>query len=527
MPNAYYVIRFYKKVIDMGETVFTNGRLIVSFKPVKVEDSMLVRDGIIVAIGGRDEVTREATGNAEEVDLKGRTVMPGFIDAHMHLDNLGEYLDEIDLVGVSSIGELQSKIRGSHGIMGWVLGHGWDEHRFREHRMPTRSDIEEAEMERPVYLSRVDLHSAVLNSKAIDILELRDRFHRSENLENAGGELTGIVRENVFEYVDRAIKEKCTEDESCTMLTDAMDEALRNGITSVGFVSCSLGALNFLKRLRDEGRIKLRVNVYINADEIDNFKGFENDEMLRVVGVKMFADGSLGTKSAHLSFSYLDDPGNRGMEITGSREMLEIGKRAEKMGLHIATHAIGDRALDSVIEVYKNLKGKHRIDHVSLIRNDQIQELKNIPVFLVVQPHFVITDFWTLDRIGKKRANMAYPFGTLLNSGFEMALSTDCPVEPINPWETVYAAITRGKEDGIPLGMATEDEAIGLEDALNLYTEGSARSILDESSGKLAKGMNADFIVVDRDPFSETPGGIRNIHTMETYVGGLRVFEVE
>lgn len=507
----------------MERIIFRNAKFFTSFDPVKHAESMLVKDGIITDIGNESNLIAESGAGTEIVDLKGRYVLPGFVDAHMHLDNLGEYLNEIDLVGVSSISELQAKIRGSHGMMGWVLGHGWDEHRFKEHRMPTRSDIEEVESERPVYLSRIDLHSAVLNTKAIDILELRDKFHKSEDLEMKEGELTGVIREKVFDYVDRTIKEKCAEDESCTILLDAIDEAARVGVTTVGFVSCSLESLRFLDRLRKEGKLKVRVRVYLNADEIDNFKGFDNDDMLKVVGIKIFADGSLGTKTAYLSFSYKDDPDNRGIEITGQKNMLELALKAEEKGLHIATHVIGDRALDNVIDVYKKLKGRHRIDHVSLIREDQIDELETMSPILVVQPHFVITDFWTLDRIGRSRADMAYPFRTLLSRGFDMALSTDSPVEPLNPWETVYAAVTRGRAEGTLLGQVTGNERLSLEQSIQLYTEGSSKALLDDSIGKLEAGRKADFIVIDTDPFGADYNEMRNISISSTYVAGNRV----
>ncbi|AKA49263.1 hypothetical protein IX51_09270 [uncultured archaeon] len=511
----------------MADTIFTNAKIFTSFDPIGHVEAMVVRDGRITALGKEGSMRSKAGKDAEVVDLKGRVILPGFIDAHMHLDNFGEYLNEIDLVGVSSITELQAKIRGSHGMMGWVIGHGWDEHRFKEHRMPTRMDIEEIEKERPVYLSRVDLHSAVLNTKAIDMLELKDRFHRSGDLEMSEGELTGVVREKAFEYVDRAIKEKCEEDQSCTMLIDALNEAARLGVTTVGFVSCSLGSLKFLERMRREGSLNVRVRAYLNADELDNFKGFENDDMLRVVGVKIFADGSLGTKTALLSFSYRDDPDNRGIEITGQAKMLELARKAEEKGLHIATHAIGDKALDNVIEVYRKLKGKHRIEHASLIRQDQMDELELISPMLVVQPHFIITDFWTLDRIGRSRAKMAYPFRTLLSRGLDMALSTDSPVEPLNPWETVYAAATRGRSEGTLLGQVTDDERLSVSKSIELYTEGSAKAVLDDEIGSLREGNMADFIVVGMDPMTLDFNELRNLKVLETYVKGRKIYSAE
>lgn len=261
----------------MKSTVFTNADFILSFEPVRHAEAMLVQDGIVRRTGDRDDVMEAAPEDAEIVDLGGRVVMPGFSDAHMHLDNLGQYINEIDLTGVSSIAELQSSIRGSHGPTGWVLGHGWDEHRFSEGRMPTVSDIDVVESERPVYLSRIDLHSAVLNTKAINVLDLRDKFHRNVDLIKDEKGLTGIVRESVFSYVDNAIKEKCSEDDECTMIRDAIEEAARQGVTEVGFMSASLSALKHLERLRKEGSLKIRVNVYISASEIDNYKGFDND----------------------------------------------------------------------------------------------------------------------------------------------------------------------------------------------------------------------------------------------------------
>ncbi len=507
----------------MVKSLFTNGRILASFSPLKEYGWILVENGMVSLLGAKEEIP-EIEGSYETVDLEGKTVLPGFIDAHMHLDSFGVSLNVVDLVGVTSIKEIKEKISSSTGISDWLLAHGWDEHLFSEGRMPTKHDIDEVVSDRPVFMSRVDLHSGLLNSKGLETLGLKEKFGNSVNLVKSEGELTGIVKEDVFEHVKRRVNEICLSDPKSSVLEDAVRELAKCGVTSVGFMCCSLHVLNLLSDLRKKGKLNVRVHAYLNADELENFKSFANDDLLEVTGVKLFSDGSFGTKTALLSFPYEDDKESYGDEITSVEIMIHLSRLAESKGLDVAVHAIGDKALDNVLESFSHLNERHRVDHVALVRKDQIGKISKVNPILVVQPHFIITDFWVLDRLGKQRAGIIYPFKSLLDREFELSLSTDCPVERINPWETVYAAITRGSGDGIPLGVVTQSERLTLEQSLRAYTEGSAHALRDKKIGSLMKGLKADFIVVDTDPFEIELQDVRKIKVLHTYVNGKCIY---
>ncbi len=509
----------------MKPSLFYNGTILASFSPVMEYNWMLVENGTVSLLGKKGEKVPEHQGDSvQKIDLHGRTVMPGFIDAHMHLDSFGESLKAIDLVGVDSIAAMKELISSSDGVAGWIIGHGWDEHLFSENRLPTREDLDDAVPDRPVYLSRLDLHSGVLNSKGMEALEIERKYSGNPDLIMADRKPTGIVRESVFEYVNNKVYEICLSEPGNGILEAAISELARNGITSVGFLCCTLNVLSMLEKIREANGMKTRVRAYILGDELEDFNGFSNDEMLSVAGLKLFSDGSFGTKTALLSFQYEDDPGNFGSQITSVDKLIYLSRRAEEKGLDVAVHAIGDRALSNVIEAFSRVSERHRIDHAALVREDQIAEMQKLNPVLVVQPHFIITDFWSLDRLGAHRSRMMYPFRTLLDRGFELSLSTDCPVERINPWETVYAAITRGRNENIPLGVETPEECLTVEQALRAYTEGSAHAIRESRLGTLEIGQKADFLILERNPVKTEPKEIKKMKALETYVDGSRVF---
>lgn len=507
------------------KSIVTARMIYVSFDPRRTCEAIGSENGTIVAVGTREDVIRKVGNDAQLIDLPDSVIMPGFVDAHMHLDDFGKYLSIIDLRGTRSIEEMKRKISQSGNDRRWVLGHGWDQDLFSEKRWPNKNDLDAMDMGRPVFLSRVDLHSAVLNSEAIREMKLEEKFSEDEDLvRDSNGRLTGIVREKVFGYADDWIKEHTPDEEWEKMLENGIAEANRLGVTAVGFMSCSTIQYAHLLRIKRKKGISLRIHAYISSEEFANLKYANGDEFLRISGVKAFGDGSLGSRTALLSFPYSDDTANYGAERESMDSIYESGKLAGNRGMDIGTHAIGDRALDNVLSVYEKLASGGRIEHASLIRKDQLARIRKCKVTLVVQPHFVITDFWTLDRIGRENSGMAYPFGTVLREGIPMALSTDCPVENLNPWETVYATVTRGKNDGIPLGRISGTECLSADQALRLYTEGSASALRNTRIGSLREGNKADFIALDSDPLALPDDDLGKIKVTRTWVDGGQVW---
>nr|WP_245526511.1 amidohydrolase [Desulfurococcus mucosus] len=501
---------------------FLNGRVYTGFKPLRVEEALTVAYGRVLYAGeeGKALALCRMLGG-EAVDLEGKTILPGFIDSHMHLDGVGLQLSTLDLRGVGSIEELKEKVReyaASHSG-GPVVGRGWDQEFFREKRWPTRWDLDEAVVDRPVILVRVCGHAAVLNTKA---MELAGLIHVESPwvVRDESGEATGVILEGAVGEALRVLQGSMDTREKALLMRRALEYAASLGVTTLGFMSCSGDSLRALMLLHSEWRYP-RVRVYVEPGLLRElsklgFTGGFGSEYLRVKGVKAFADGSLGARTAWLSKPYSDDPLNTGRQLISRSELEGLVEEASRAGFQVAVHAIGDAAVDLVLDVYRSARGsgvRHRIEHASVIRPEQVAEASSLGIAVSVQPRFAVSDWWAGQRLGDERLKWLYPFKTMAGRGVALGFSTDAPVEPLNPWETIYAAVAR--EGG---------EALTLEEALHYYTYGSAYVLGEEGElGTLTEGKLADLIVVDRDPFKTPLGELRGIRVVETYVGGERV----
>jgi len=517
---------------------FINCRVYSSFKPLRVFDGFVIVNGRVFYVGSSDDVLRISKGlGGDVIDLSGRVVLPGFIDAHVHLDSLGESLSSLDLRGVRSIKELKERLRDfavrNRGRY-WVLGRGWDQELFDEGRWPTRWDVDEVVGDRPVVLTRTCGHVALLNTKALEVLEIPERFKNSPHVvRDDSGVPTGIIKEDVMKYVWARVERSL--DEVIEDLLSAINHALMNGVTTVGFVSCDLRTLYALQLIKLTYGLPIRVMIYLDIGSLNVVKEFGvvrglGDDFLKILGVKLFADGSLGARTALLTKPYSDEPDTYGSELISEDELIKIIKEVTPYKLQIALHAIGDKAIDIALNAYRKALGnvaayRHRIEHASVIRLDQVKYARDLGIVVVTQPHFVLSDWWVVQRVGEERASWVYPLNTIYTAGIPMAFSTDSPVEPINPWETVYAAVSRGSYDGIPLYRYSPNEVLQVTDALHIYTVGSAYALFAENYlGTLEPGKYADFIIVDKDPLEVNPKEVRNIRILATYVNGLEVY---
>ena len=481
--------------------------IVLSSKPfIKVESIIVSRDQVI-GYGSRDEVEKIGSRlDAELIDLD-KLVLPGFVDAHLHIDSLGFELSTINLLDVKSREELLERLSGlKPNIDEWIVVGRFDHLVFPDQRPPTRSELDAVIPDRPVLLIHRSGHMGVVNTRALE--KVRDLIRESEaDVER------GWVYESTLWSIRRRIHDLISEDERAEMIVRADQHLWSYGVTAVGVAGATRDLLKQLIRLDRENKLYTRIYVYMYVEKPEDLKNIWVDYVetrvlrgrVRVNGVKVLMDGALGPRTAYLSQPYRDDPGNKGV-LLHSREWLEeIIYIATTYGLQVAVHAIGDAALDTVLEAYGKVKEmipvlRHRIEHASLVRDDQVQALKNLRPVLVVQPHFIITDKWVINRVGVDRVNWVYRFKTLYESTI-LGFSTDAPVEPVNPWETVYAAVTRGVGEGLRHGILTTKESMDLLDALHAYTRGSAYALRDDKLGCLLPGCYPDMIVVDKNPF--------------------------
>ncbi len=514
-----------------GTLALIAGRIYASFRPLRVVRGLVVHRGRVLYSGSSEEAVAIAKRLGGDVlELPDSTVVPGLVDAHTHLESLGLALNSVDLRGTRSIEELKTALREwSAGRPGWVFGRGWDQEKFREGRFPTRWDVDEAVGDRPVILVRVCGHMALLNTAAAEELRVEE-LAKERLVRNESGEFTGLVVEEGVEAVMRQFWSRVDEEALERYLLDAARHAVQYGVTTLGLAGASLRTVSSLAGLSLSGRLPTKVMVYLGLEAFRELSRLgQRAPMLfgrrvGIVGVKLFVDGSLGARTAYLSEPYDDAPETRGLKLLGRREIAEVASRAERLGFQVAVHAIGDAALDEVIEGLRGFRGRARVEHLSVVRDDQLVKLGELGAVGVVQPHFILTDWWVLRRVGARRARWVYRFGDL-GRHIPIALSTDSPVEPIDPWENLYAALTRGLNEGIELAEHTRDQRLSVADALHYYTSGSAYALgLEDRIGRLEPGYDADLVVLDRDPLELDAEEIRKTRVVEVYVDGERVY---
>ncbi|MEM3770693.1 MAG: amidohydrolase [Candidatus Bathyarchaeia archaeon] len=496
-------------------------------------EALAIRDGRIVAVGFNAEIRKYVGSETKVLDLEGKTVVPGFVDCHVHMTGFGQHLQTLDLRNVGSIEEMKRKIREyaeKHPEKSWILGGRWDHERFSERSLPTRWDLDEAVGDKPVFLIRVCGHIGVANSKALELAGIG-----KETVVNGGavdvdavsGEPNGILRENALNLVCRVVPKPSVAEleEACVQ---ACRKAVENGLTGVHWIVDSADEIRIIQKLYSEEKLPLRVYLGIPVKLLDGFLGLGlvsglGNDMVRLGFVKILADGSLGAWTAALKQPYADKPETSGMLIYSQRRLNKLVLKAHRAGWQLAVHAIGDRAIESVLEAFsKALKKfprrdhRHRIEHCSVLSPGLIRRMKRLGLIASVQPHFIVSDFWVVDRVGSERARWVYPFKTLLKTGVVVASGSDCPVEPINPLLGVWAAVAR-KRFG--------EENLTVEEALKTYTLNAAYASFDEARmGTIEVGKFADLTMLSDDPFKVAPDEIRNIRVEMTIVDGKIVY---
>ncbi|RLE84137.1 MAG: amidohydrolase [Thermoprotei archaeon] len=487
-------------------------------------EGMLVEDGRVTYLGPHP-VERGGPG-VRVLDLDGRVVLPGLADAHIHLLGLGASASMLDLRNVESIEELKRLVaeRAAELEEGeWILGRGWDQERFKEGKWPTRWDLDEAAPLNPVLLIRVCGHVAVANSLALRLAGITSSTPDPPGgvIDREEGRITGILRESAISLV----ADKAREAPARRALERAFKSLVSAGITSVHAMSVSVRELRALAELSAEGAVPIRVRAYVVPEAVSEAQLVSESPYLKVVGLKVVMDGSFGARTAALREPYSDDPDNCGLLLLDRGRLKAIIRLAERAGLQLAAHAIGDRALEELLSAVRagEWDVSVRVEHASLTPPDLLSEMEELGLGVAAQPRFIISDWWVVRRLGAERCKWVYAFRSILSRGLILAFSSDAPVEPHSPWEGVYAATTRGRYEGVELAKVSPGEVVTVKEAIYAYTEAPAR-LLGEKLGRLSTGYPADFVILDGDPFETPPPRLRRMRVLETYVGGVRVW---
>ncbi len=530
----------------MRERLFLNGDFRTMNHSAPVASAVVTADDRIVYVGDIVGARAYAHAGAEEIDLGGAFVAPGFIEAHNHMIGFGLTLGDIDarFPTVRSIADLCAAIgrRATETPSGsWILARGYDDNKLAERRHPTRQDLDAVAPSHPVFLVNGSGHMAVANSLALGLAKVGGSTASPQGghivLDDAG-EPTGLLQETAQELVRRQIP-KPTRDDMAHALRRCGQHYLAAGITSshtAGVNGADEMAAHHLVTF--DGSLPLRTYLMIGrpllglVEDLGLRTGL-GDERLRIGPIKLFSDGSLIGRTAAVFEPFLEDPrpDNLGLEMMPQEELDETVRRAHDAGFQVATHAIGDRAIHMVLSAYERALAanprpdhRHRIEHCGICRPELIERLARGRFLAVSQPIFV-TEYGDgfLRHLGRERCALTYPFRSLLNAGVDLVFSSDCPVSAYEPLKGIQAAVTEQTGSGQPY---TPAEAISVEEGIRLYTIAAARASFEETDkGSIEVGKLADFAILAHDPATVEPTRIADVQVLATVVGGATVYE--
>jgi predicted amidohydrolase YtcJ len=536
-------------------TLFENGRILTGealLTPApRTVEALLVEDGLIVAAGSTKELRNMS--NAAPVDLAGAFCMPGFNDAHLHLGEGARLQREVDLRGTRTLTEALGRIeawvsasRGreapssfsdASGKATWISGGGWDETLWAEQRLPTRQDLDRVTGDRPAVFVRTDVHVSVANSAALRAAGI-DRGTvappGSAIDRDAAGEPTGILREQPARALVERLLPPATQAAREQSLRSVMAAACAQGITSVqdNSIDADVAAL---QALHSRGELPLRVSEWLPFDaplaELrERQQASPQDRFLRTGMLKAFLDGSLGSRTAALRAPYDDAPQAQGIAFYEQEALNALSRERAEAGFQLGFHAIGDRAFLMALAAFAacedGLSGKRRfrVEHAQLATSAAYEQMRALGTIASIQPCHLLSDVaWAFERIGPDRAPHAYAWRRFLEAGVTLAFGTDFPVEPIDPFRNLYAAVFPGEGPA----EAFPHRQLTLPQALHAYTWGSAFAEGAERwKGLLAPGFVADFIVLDRDlpACAGDAAAIRDTRVLRTVVNGQIVY---
>jgi predicted amidohydrolase YtcJ len=505
------------------------------------------RSGAIVAVGSRDEVMRFKGPRTTVLDRPTAFAMPGLIDAHGHIESLGASLEQVDLRGVSSLDEVARMVKARAATTPkdtWITGSNWDQSLWPGGSFPTASVLDDAAADRPVWLSRVDGHAGWANSTAMRKAGI-DKNTRApadgQIIRGAGGQPTGVFIDGAMSLVGRVVPPPRPEDLKRRILA-AQKQILEAGLTGVHDAGISEAEARVYRELDRSGRLRLRVYGMASPPPGREVEFVSHPPGKASLGarfelraIKLFIDGAMGSRGGLLFEPYQDDPTNKGLLLIDPKLLEAITTAALRNGWQVATHAIGDRGNALVLDAYTGaLKAvpeardpRLRIEHAQVVRKEDVHRFATLGVIASMQPSHASDDMrWADARLGPDRVRGAYAWRWFVDEKVPLAFGSDFPVEIVNPFWGLYAAITRQDAKGMPAGGWHPEHVLSLEDSLRDFTAGSARAAFAEQHlGMLKTGYRADLTVVDRDPFRVSPGELLDSKVALTIIEGEIVFE--
>ncbi|OZC03888.1 amidohydrolase [Rubricoccus marinus] len=535
---------------DLPPYILTNARIYTVDDANPMADAIAVDPtGVIAAVGSREDLTAMYTW--PEVDAKGHTVIPGLIDAHAHLMNLGTSLLQADLVGTTSKADVIARLTAFEADLpegAWLTGRGWDQNDWGEGEpFPTRADLDAAFPTRPVWLVRIDGHAGWANTAALRASGVDPNAEPPADREggatirDARGLPTGVYVDGAMDLVGASVPEADAAfyEEA---LTRALEETARFGLTGVHEAGIPLALIDMYRAFAAEGRFGIRNYAMVSQEVFpafcEQYPDMINDERLVVRSVKVYADGALGSRGAALLAEYADEPGNTGLLFMSPEVLESVVADAMACGLQVNTHAIGDRANRAVLDAYESAMaetgaasgaGRHRIEHAQVVSLDDIQRTADLGVIASVQPTHATSDMpWAETRVGADRVRGAYAWRRLIDAGARLALGSDFPVERVSPLLGFHAAVTRQDAEDAPAGGWYGNQVLSREEALRGFTLDAAYAgFMEDMVGSLEAGKRADFVILSQDLMRVPPEAILDTEVVMTVLDGAPIYVAE
>ena len=500
-------------------------------------EAIAIKDDRIVKVGTNEAISRWIGKNTKGISLNGKTVVPGFIDTHIHVADFGRFLTWLDLCDVKSIKEMQNSLRKrtQKTVRGkWIIGRGWDQNCFAEKRLPTRADLDEASPDNPAILYHQREQMCVVNSRALELAGITKQTNAPQggtaDKNEDTAELTGILRDDATNLVWKVIPEP-NEEELVEAAGLACEKIVEVGVTSVHWMVLSSVEVSIIQKLQAQNRLPLRVYVIIPANLLDSVLGsrLHKDSAgnaIRVGGSVIFADGYLAARTAALFQPYNDSPATSGSLLCTQEELNASAVKIHEANLQLVIHAMGDKAVSAALTTIEETSMeaptgdfRNRIEQAAVLNEGLLRRMKKQKVIVSVQPRVIESEFsvWSAtDHLGYERARRLYPLKTLLKEGIRVIGGSDCPMEPLSPLLGIQVAVAR---EFFP------EERITVDDALRLYTVNAAYASSEENiKGSIEAGKLADITVLSHDPHAVPPSEIGDIKVEMTIVGGRVVY---
>lgn len=531
-----------------ADLVIIGGKVATVDADFAIVEAVAIQDDKIIFVGTNEDAKKYIGNETKVIELNGELVLPGLIDSHGHLTGYGKSLEYIDLVGTKSYQEVLDLVREKEKIVEsgeWIRGRGWDQNDWNIKEFPQHQTLSDVTPINPVILSRIDGHAILVNQKAMDIAGID-----KNTPDPAGGKIirdlngfpSGVFIDNAEKLITNHVPKYSTE-KIRSIIQNAAQRCVEFGLTGMGDAGIPIMRIDDYKYLIDNNKMPIRINAmladtvvtdiyeFLKKHKVDSY----GNDFLRIKSIKLYADGALGSRGAALLEPYSDDSGNSGLIVTDNIHMLEVCKAALESGFQVCTHAIGDKAIRTMLDVYEEaLQENPKTDHRFRIEHSQIVNLEDIPryaelgVIPAMQPTHAVSDMsWTEDRIGQERVKGAYAFRSFIDNGITIPCGSDFPVETNNPLIGIYHAVTRQDAKGYPKEGWLPEQKMTIKEAIKGYTIWAAYSAFQENIlGSIEVGKMADFTILDQDILTIEPSEILNSKPLYTIVGGQIKYQI-